>query len=120
MPKLRWWLALSAAAAVPLMLYMTRRQQRRGRLDVLRDAVTDRIETTADAARSALGSLGETTRGAADTVAATAARAAERAGAVLAAAPVAVPWSHRDGDDNPAAGDGQEDWRRYPERIGHR
>ena len=121
MSKLRWWLALFAAAAVPLMLYMTQRQQqRRGRLEILKDAVTDRMETTTDAARSTLGSLSETTRGAADTLAATAARAAERAGAVLAAAPVAVPWSHRDADDNPAAGDGDEDWRRYPQSLGRR
>jgi hypothetical protein len=80
--------------------------------------VSDRVETTTDAARDTLGSFNETTRGAAETVAATAARGAVRAGALLAAVPAAAPWSRVDNDDGPAAVDGDEDWRRYPQSIG--
>jgi len=119
MSKLRWWLAIFAAAAVPLMLYMTQRQQqRRGRLTILTDTVKERVEGTGETAHKTLSALSESTRDAAESVATTAGRVAERAGAVLAAAPAIAPWSHRNGDDNPASGDGDEDWRRYPQSIG--
>ena len=112
MDKIRPWLALFAAASVPLAFYLTQRQQK-SQAQQFADAARERAGNVGGSARETLSSLGETTRSTAGTVAGTAGKAAstiaERAGTVLAAAPV-VGARFR-GDDEPAGR--SDDWRQY-------
>ena len=114
MGKIRVWLAFFAAAGVPLMFYLTQRQEQ-SRLVRVREAAKDRAGAAGGAARDRFGSLTETTRGAAGSVAETAGRTAglvaERASTVLAAAPVVGARFRQDDEEYPSSRG--EDWRRY-------
>ena len=117
MDKIRPWLALFAAASVPLAFYLTQRQQK-SQARQLAETARERARSAGGSARETLGSLGETTRGAAGSVAGTvtgtagkaASTVVERAGTVLAAAPV-VGSRFRQDDGEPAGR--SDDWREY-------
>ena len=137
--NLRFWLAFFAAAGVPLIFYLTQRQQSQGRLQEWRETATERATGVAEAARETLGSVvgtagrraadaggtareqvttaGETARGTAGSVAGTAAQVAGRAGAALAAAPRLVARRRGGAEDQGAYTENGEDWRDYGNEL---
>jgi hypothetical protein len=114
MKKVTILLALMGAAAVPLITYMVQRQQaRRGRFEILRDAVSDRAEEAGETAREAFGALTGTAGKALGTLASGAQeRAGSTAGSVLAGAPRVIA-QVRGGDHRAVPYGGRDDWRRY-------
>lgn len=134
MKKLGLLLTLMSAAAVPLLTYMSQRQQsKQSRLQSLTGPARDRAKGAGEAAIDTLGSWGESTRetlgdlaGAtrdrlsavghgsrerAATTSDTAGNLAARAGTLLAGAPRIVAQFRSDNDGYPYGS--RDDWRKY-------
>lgn len=124
MKKLGFWLALMSAAAVPLVTYMSQRQQsKQSRLQSLagtaRDRATGAGETALDTlgdlagtARDRLGVFGESSRQQAGSATQQAGSLVGKAGTLLAGAPRIVA-QIRGGDDDGYPYGGRDDWRKY-------
>jgi hypothetical protein len=102
MTTIRTWLAILAAAAVPLAYYLTQRRERRS-------GVAGLVETAKDKAGDAAAGLRSRFSDEAGAVAATDVKA--KAGALFAAAPRLVARIRTEREES-------GDWRTYPAQIG--
>lgn len=101
---IRFWLALAAAASVPLVMYLSQREESSDRLRRWREAAADRLpDALGDTARDSLQHAGG------------AARTAFKAAPKL----VARVRGHDDDDAASAIYNrGEQDWRKYPQYMG--
>jgi len=128
MSKLRFLLAFSSAAAMPVVFFVRQRRREQTPVEKLRGRAAALASDASDLTRDRLGALTGAARGGADTVAehsrgsaasfgSTALRLAGSAASALAAAPRIIPFLRHD-PDGPSTGDGSEDWMKYPQSIG--
>jgi len=102
MSKIRFWLALFAAASVPLGMYYSQQQRKRSGLTALREGAMDKLPD-------------DLLESASDRVQAVGSAARERAGALGG---MVVAKVRRSEPEEPTYDEGREDWRTYAQRIG--